>query len=138
MLKEKKLESSMPESEIEENIQPLSSNTVLAEDAVFKGDFESKEPMTIHGELQGNIQSTSDVTLSQQAKLTGNLNAENIRIAGSVKGDINCKSIMEIAENGKVEGDLKASRFIMSEEGVFEGNLKVGKQANKDKPSKAA
>lgn len=112
------------ENPIEKNIQ---SQTVLPEGVLFKGDFEAKEPMMIHGTVQGGIKSKSDVTFSAQAKMIGNIEAENMTIAGKAEGNIQCKGMTEMTEKGGIKGDLHTSRFIMSEEALFEGKLIVNK-----------
>lgn len=128
MLPKKKNDLPKSESPNEQNAPVLISGTVLAEGVLFKGDFEAAEPVLLHGQIQGNIKSTSDVVLSAAAKLEGNLKAENTTISGIVEGDIHCVNTIRMEENGKITGDVQTSRFIMSEDAVFTGNLKVKKK----------
>lgn len=128
MLTKKKDDLPKDESSTEQNAPFQETSTVLAEGVLFKGNFETGEPILVHGEIQGNIKSSSDVILSATAKLEGNLDAENTTISGLVKGDIHCKNTAQMEEKSEIKGDLQTSRFIMSEDAVFTGNLKVKKE----------
>lgn len=129
MISKKKNDLPKSESLTEQNEPSQASKTILAEGVLFKGDFEAGEPMLVYGTIEGNIKSTSDVVLSSTAKLEGTLDAENTTISGITEGDINCKNIIKMEEKGEIRGNVKASRFIMSEDAVFTGNLKVKKES---------
>jgi|SRR5665647_1740416 len=101
--------------------------TVLAAGVLFEGKFKSDEPMFIHGEVLGNIKSTSDIVLSEDGKYTGILTSNTMKVSGIAEGTFTCSEAVEIAEAGIVIGDLSTSRFIMSDDATFEGNLKVKK-----------
>lgn len=128
MLPKKKNESTKAEGSSEQDAQEQSFQTVLAEGVLFKGDFNAEEPMLVHGQIQGNIKSTSDVTLSATAQFKGSLEANNTIVSGIAEGDIHCKDTARMEESGEVKGDIQASRFIMSEDSVFTGKLKVKKK----------
>ncbi|NCB42526.1 MAG: polymer-forming cytoskeletal protein [Clostridia bacterium] len=102
--------------------------TILAEGVLFKGDFESKEPILIHGIVQGDIQSTSDVALSAPANFKGSMNASNVVVAGSAEGEIYCEGIASITESGEINGVLKTGRLMMSENSTFDGSLTIEKK----------
>ncbi len=134
MLKKKEEPAKADEIIVEQEVQDV-PKTVLAQGVLFEGSFKSDEPMLIHGEVQGDIKSTSSITLSEQAKYSGVLSSDSMFVAGVADGTFTCKETVEIAESGKIKGDLVASRFIMSEEAVFEGNLKVKKPKKTSKSS---
>jgi cytoskeletal protein CcmA (bactofilin family) len=134
MILKKKAEPAEPVTQKSPETEPDKANTVLAEGVLFQGDFQSNEPMLIHGSIQGNIKSTSNVTFTEKAQYTGDITTENLIVAGVAQGSIRCKSTVEIAGEGKVEGEMQAARLIMSDDAVFEGNLKIKKPA-KPKPA---
>lgn len=127
MLLKKKPEAANAVELIAKEELPQTVGTVLASEVLFEGNFKSSEPMVIHGEVQGDIKSTSDITLSNKGKYTGTISSGNIVISGTASGTFTCKGIAEISESGKLKGDLTASRFIMSEDAIFDGSLKVKK-----------
>lgn len=127
MLLKKKTETVAAVEMIAKEETPQTIGTVLASEVLFEGSFKSSEPMVIHGEVQGDIKSTSDITLSSKGKYTGTISSGNMVISGTANGTFTCRGVAEISESGKVKGDLAASRFIMSEDAIFEGNLKVKK-----------
>jgi cytoskeletal protein CcmA (bactofilin family) len=90
--------------------------------------------MLIHGSVEGNILSTSDVTFTGSSSCTGDITSDNLVMSGKARGKILCTSTVELAGAGQVEGVMKAARFIMSEDSVFEGSLQIKKPA---KPKKA-
>ena len=133
MIMKKKAEPAAPVTQKEPEIEPDKANTVLAEGVLFQGDFQSNEPMLIHGSVEGNIKSSSDITFTEKAQYTGDITSDNLVVAGAAQGRIQCKSTVEIAGEGKVEGVLQAARLIMSENSVFEGSLKI-KKPSRSKP----
>lgn len=110
---------------VQVQLQPR--GTVLAEGVLFKGHFESNEPMVVHGSIQGNVQSTDDITFTGKAHYEGDIHSRNLTIAGEARGRFACKDKVEILEAGKIEGKLHAARFVMSEDSVFDGDLKIEK-----------
>ena len=127
MLAKKKGDSVKLENAIEQDIQQQNPPTVLAEGALFEGDFEAKEPMLIHGTVQGDIKSASDITLSTQAQVVGNVEAANMTVAGKTQGAILISGTTEMIEKGAIKGNLNTNRFIMSEGALFDGKLKIRK-----------
>ncbi len=114
----------LPEKPEDPSGQP---GTVLAEGVLFQGDFQAREPMLIHGSVEGHIRSTSHVTLTGLSSCTGEISSENLLISGKALGNILCSNTVEMAGAGRIEGDLQAARFIMSEDSLFEGNLQIKK-----------
>ncbi len=127
MIRKKKAEPAEPVEQQKPVAVPEKTSTVLAEGVLFKGDFQSDEPMLIHGSVEGVIRSSSDVTLTGKSQHNGDITSDNLVVAGKAQGKIKCKSTVEIADKGKVEGTLEAARFIMSDYAVFEGSLKIKK-----------
>lgn len=138
MILKKKAEPAEPVTQPEPEKEPDKANTVLAEGALFQGDFLSNEPMLVHGSIQGNIKTTSDVTFTEKAQYTGDITSENLVVAGVAQGNIQCKRTVEIAGEGKVEGVLQAARLIMSEDSVFEGSLRIKKQGRQKSAGESA
>jgi cytoskeletal protein CcmA (bactofilin family) len=49
-------------------------------------------------------------------------------IEGSAEGDIHCSGITNMTEKGTLSGALNTNRFIMSEDALFNGSLKIEKE----------
>jgi len=128
MISKKKNESLEQKNPNEQTLQSQMSATILAEGVLFKGDFESAEPILIHGMVQGDIKSTSDVSLSAPGNFKGSMDASNVIVAGSAEGDIHCEGVASITESGAISGVLKTGRLMMSENSTFDGNLKIEKK----------
>jgi|ADurb_Cas_03_Slu_FD_contig_21_2506808_length_575_multi_8_in_0_out_0_1 cytoskeletal protein CcmA (bactofilin family) len=116
-----------PEEPIPEPVKSpaLPPGTTLAEGVLFKGNFQASEPMVVHGSIQGNVESTSDVAFTNKSHYRGDIRSVNLTIAGTAQGRFVCENRTQIVDAGRIEGTLHTARFIMSEDAVFEGDLKV-------------
>ena len=63
-------------------------DTVLASDIIFDGIIKFEKPFMIKGTVQGTIQSSSDLMISEYAKVKAKINADRVIIKGEVIGKV--------------------------------------------------
>ena len=83
---------------------PSSSNSILLDDVELKGKITEKDNIIIGCRFEGNV-TAEDVTFSDRANITGDVNANKITIEGKVKGAVTSKQL-SIKQSADVEGDL--------------------------------
>lgn len=97
--------------------------TVIGEGVTMVGDFDSKEEIVINGVVEGNITSTTNVSISETGKLQGNAKAENLYVDGSIEGDLEVKDLTKLSDTAIVTGTLATAKFITTEGSTFDGQL---------------
>jgi cytoskeletal protein CcmA (bactofilin family) len=100
--------------------------TVIAQDAVWKGEITSEGTIHIHGRFEGAIRARSDVYVADQANVDATVNAGTVVIAGLVKGTIRCGSRFEVLPTGRVTGDVHSPTLVVHEGAVITGQFRMG------------
>lgn len=95
--------------------------SVFTENFTIKGNVSVEEALMISGTVFGNIQSTSDVSISEQGRVHGDVVANALTTDGSITGDVKITSSVETHENSVIFGNIEAESIQIS--GKVEGNL---------------
>jgi cytoskeletal protein CcmA (bactofilin family) len=100
--------------------------TVIAQDAVWKGEITSEGTVHVHGRFEGSIRARDDVFVADQADVDATVNANNVIIAGLIKGTIRCGSRFEVLPTGRITGDVNAPTLVVHEGAVVTGQFRMG------------
>ena len=106
--------------EHEENI-----DTVLGDDIYFKGILKFKKSLKIKGKMDGNIEDSGVLVVGEHARVTGNINANDVMIEGTHTGNITAKHSIEINKHARLKGDLKAPDLRIHSGSVFNGKCEM-------------
>ena len=80
------------------------------------GDVRTDENLTIDGIVRGNIHvPNADVTVAEQATITGDIRAARIRIRGGVAGTVSASEWIELAASASVSGHISADQVVVLE-----------------------
>ncbi len=96
-------------------------DTVLASDIVFDGIIKFEKPFMIKGTVQGTIQSSSDLMISEYAKVKAKIDADRVIIKGEVIGDVTAATSVHVFASGKLTGDVTAPEVILDSGCFFSG-----------------
>ena len=111
-----------------------SSRTYIGEGITLVGNFDTKDPIQIDGRLEGDINSTNNVAISEKGSMKGNGVMQVMDIAGTVEGDIKCFEVARIAATGTLSGGLATVRLQTEDGSTFDGKLSMIK-ATKIEPT---
>jgi cytoskeletal protein CcmA (bactofilin family) len=103
----------------------FSINSLVGEDTVFDGTFESKGPFRIDGHFKGKINSFGKIFIGKTGIAECQIIAKNIIIGGTVKGDVYAEEYVQILKTGKILGNIFASSMNMDDSVVFDGECKI-------------
>ena len=120
-----------------EEVEPVvmaADITIIGEGTQFTGDFTTKDPISIYGKLDGDIESSSSVFIAENGVMCGNGVMQVLDVKGSVDGDIKCLEVAKIAESGKVSGSLATVRLQTEDGSTFDGKLSMIKKESVIKP----
>jgi cytoskeletal protein CcmA (bactofilin family) len=93
--------------------------SVVGRELSIKGNLESKGEVQIDGAIEGDVHAMR-IIVGQQARITGNLVADDIVVLGAVAGSIRGKKVtLEAASH--VEGDIFHATLAIERGAYFEG-----------------
>jgi len=100
--------------------------SVIAHDAVWRGDFESQGSLHIHGRVEGSITAKQDVYIAEEGDVDATLTAVNVVVAGLIKGTVRCSNRFEVLPAGRVAGDVQAPTLVVHDGATLTGQLRMG------------
>jgi cytoskeletal protein CcmA (bactofilin family) len=100
--------------------------TLIAGSTEIRGDVHFHGRLHVDGKIDGAIRgegAQAMLTLSEHAKVTGELQAPHIIINGSVTGDVTASERLELASNARVEGNVFYKVLEMSAGAQINGKM---------------
>jgi cytoskeletal protein CcmA (bactofilin family) len=100
--------------------------TLIAAGTFIRGDIQFKGHLHVDGIVEGAIRGETAqavLTLSEHAKVSGELQAPHIVINGTVAGDVTASNRLELASNARVEGNVYYKVLEMSAGAQINGKM---------------
>src|SRR5215469_10193534 len=100
--------------------------SLIAAGTEIRGDIQFTGRMHIDGKVEGSIRADGDeavLTLSNQARIHGEIQAPHIIINGTVTGDVTASERLELASNARVEGNVFYKVLEMSAGAQINGKM---------------
>ncbi len=86
----------------------------------IKGDVQGDGGLRVDGIVEGTIELTGNLVVTESAKIRAEIKANNISISGAVQGPVTATRI-EILDTGRVWGDLTVKSLLVNEGAYFRG-----------------
>jgi len=102
------------------------SESLIAPDITIEGKIEGSGHVRIAGRFKGDVDVRGDLTVEQNANLTGSVRAEKVTVAGDLVGNIEAATHVELAQSGALTGDLKARTLSVAAGSRMRGNVDFG------------
>ena len=83
-----------------------------------KGDIQSDGGLRVDGIVEGTVEVTGNLVVTESAKVRAEIKANNISVAGAVQGNITATRV-EILDTGRVWGDLTVKSLLVNEGAYF-------------------
>ena len=108
--------------------KPPAFTTVIGSGTVINGGISFSGGLHLDGEIHGDVIADSEsrnstLTVSDQAKIVGNVSVANLIVNGSIEGDIHSSSLLELAENARVSGKIHYKQLEMAMGASVEGGM---------------
>ncbi len=100
--------------------------SVVGPNTYFKGEVQGDGGLRVEGILEGMIDITGNLVITESGKVFAEVKANNISIAGAVKGNIQANRI-EILDTGRVWGDLTIKSLLINEGAYLRGQTVMPK-----------
>jgi cytoskeletal protein CcmA (bactofilin family) len=94
--------------------------TTIGPNTHIKGDVQGDGGLRIEGVIEGNVEITGNLVVTESAKVLAEVKANNISIAGAIRGNVHANRV-EILETGRVWGDLNIKSLLINEGAYLSG-----------------
>lgn len=113
---------------MKKKFKPPAFTTVIGSGTVINGGLTFAGGMHLDGKVFGDViadgeSKNSTLTVSDQAKVVGNVRVANIIVNGSIEGDIHSSSLVELAENAHVSGAIHYRQLEMAMGATVDGGM---------------
>jgi cytoskeletal protein CcmA (bactofilin family) len=96
-------------------------NTVVGANVKLVGTLYDANEITIHGKIEGEVQSDKAVIITETAYIKGPVTADTVQVAGAVHGSITATGKLEILPTGKVYGSMTTKDLSIRSGAIFIG-----------------
>ena len=103
--------------------------TVIAAHTRLHGSIEADGDLVVEGSVDGSVRSTGQLTLGPQAKVSGEIDARDVRIAGTLIRSVRAVGVIHLLSTAEVHGDLEAARVVIDDGALFEGQVRLRRDA---------
>lgn len=114
-----------------DNEQSVSSSetTIVARGALIDGTFECNSRLHVDGEIKGQINSKSIVTIGKNGKISGDIIANRLVVNGLFEGNADCEGV-EVLEGGTFLGKVLSKELMIEAKAHFEGESKIKRDSD--------
>ena len=98
---------------------------LLSRGVSIKGTVKFANELLIDGEVEGEIDSTGNLTVGEHASIKGEIKSKSVKVRGTVEGDIFATERCELQAGCTLKGDIQAPRLVVDENATFLGSAKV-------------
>jgi cytoskeletal protein CcmA (bactofilin family) len=100
---------------------------VIGPSMTIKGEIRAREELMVDGEVEGSIESQSQITVGVNGKVKSNIRAREVVIFGSVRGNVEVAEKIAIRDQGSLVGDIKAAGISIDDGAYFKGSIDISR-----------
>lgn len=104
----------------------VSTRNVLSSDVEIKGTVKFQHDLIVDGKIDGDIQSTGNLTIGENARIKAEVKTGSVIVYGKVHGNLTAVERIELKSSAEVVGDIKAKVLIIEAGAIFVGKSTVG------------
>lgn len=102
--------------------EDISLNSIIGPGSAIKGNLKINGFMRIDGDLDGNLETSGNVIVGNQARIKGNILAKSITVGGIVKGNITAPEGVHLLSTSAVLGNIQTKKLQADENVVLHGH----------------
>lgn len=97
--------------------------TVIGQSVHVEGDFNGNGNVSIEGRLTGNLTTSDDIFIGQDAEVKAEIKGSNIEISGLVNGNIVATGDVVLTATARLIGDIKCQGITIEKGAVITGKI---------------
>ncbi len=102
------------------------TRNVLSSDVEIKGTVKFNHDLIVDGKIEGDIQSSGNLTIGENARIKAEIKTGTIVVYGKVHGNMTASDRIELKSSAEVIGDIKAKVLTIEAGAIFVGKSTVG------------
>ncbi|MFK7851221.1 MAG: polymer-forming cytoskeletal protein [Akkermansiaceae bacterium] len=102
------------------------SRNVLSSDVEIKGTVKFQHDLIVDGKIEGDIQSTGNLTIGENARIKAQVKVGTVVVYGKVHGNMVASELVELKSSAEVVGDIKTKTLTIEAGAIFVGKSTVG------------
>lgn len=102
------------------------TRNVLSSDVEIKGIVKFQHDLIVDGKIEGEIHSTGNLTVGENARLKAEIKTGMVVVYGKVHGNLTAVDRVELKSSAEVVGDIKAKTLTIEAGAIFVGKSTVG------------
>jgi len=103
---------------------------VIGKGVIVKGQIQSREDLTIQGEVEGSIEiSGHRLTIDGQGSVRAGVKARTVEVQGSIEGQVEAADKVYIRKGAKFVGDIRSGGIIIEDGGYIQGKVELSHRA---------
>ena len=103
-----------------------STRNVLSSDVEIKGTVKFQHDLIVDGKIEGDIQSTGNLTIGENARIKAEVKTGSVIVYGKVHGNLTAVDRIELKSSAEVVGDIRAKTLMIEAGAIFVGKSTVG------------
>ena len=100
----------------------ISINTIIGSGSFISGDVKINGFIRVDGDVDGKIETQSNIIVGEKARIRGNISASSIIVGGIVIGDILAPKGIKLLSNSTVLGDIATNNLQIEKDVLFNGH----------------
>lgn len=101
--------------------------TVIGPSVKVKGNFHGKGNIIVEGILEGSLKTAGNIFVGENAKITANIETNDIEIAGEINGNIKAEGYLEIKSTAIITGDVDCKTVSIEKGAQINGKYSMSK-----------
>lgn len=114
---------------------PNGELSLIGTGTVVQGKVMTEGSIRIDGTMVGDVVAKANAAIGSSGILDGNLSAKNVSLAGRVKGTVAASEKLILESKSVLQGDIRASKLVVDEGAMFDGQCSMSTEAGEVKPS---
>ena len=113
--------------------------TTIGASLVITGEVTSREDMTVHGQIKGQISMESGgLLIGPSANVEADVHVARVIIHGTLVGDVAASERVELMPTATVTGTLLSPAVLLHEGALFNGAIEIARQPKAAAPRQPA
>ena len=100
----------------------VSINTIIGPGSFIRGGLKISGFIRIDGDIEGNLETGGRVIVGENARIRGNVQAQQIIVGGVIQGDIIASEYVTILSSGMVLGDILTKKLQVADAVILNGH----------------